>query len=134
MAENKNDSAKKKIELQRAKDKEKVRGRFRFHEVPGGILEFVYKAYKGDPVLEYKVSLGTELRDGEVYELPLGVARHLNSSGRIPENMHALDANGKNTVKLKRMVARYGFEPLDFTPVEEVGEPDTSPLYTIEPK
>ena len=63
------------LKYQRDKDREKVKGIFRFFECPGSELSFVYKAYKEDDV-EDDVEKFT-LIDGEIYTLPLGVAKHL---------------------------------------------------------
>jgi len=38
------------LKYQRDKDREMVRGIFRFHEVPGGLMSCVCKAYREAPV------------------------------------------------------------------------------------
>jgi hypothetical protein len=113
---------------QRDKDRELVKGIFHFYEVPNGILEFNLKIYKGDPVAFY------QLKDGEIYTLPLGVAKHLNTSGKYPEHEHALAPDGKqNIIKVGRMVSRYGFESLEFLPIEDIGDAEpVSSVYTAE--
>jgi len=45
---------KKELEYQRDKYREKVRGIFRFHEVPGGSMSFVYREFAGDHVEKYE--------------------------------------------------------------------------------
>lgn len=45
----------------RDKDRTPVRGKFIFHEVPGGKMDFPFRAYKGDPIETYHFT------DGEVY-------------------------------------------------------------------
>ncbi|HXB11352.1 MAG TPA: hypothetical protein VNZ45_05155, partial [Bacteroidia bacterium] len=62
----------------RDRDREKVKGIFRYHEVPGAAFAFCHRIYKEDPVEKYN------LLDGEMYELPLGVARHLNEACWYP--------------------------------------------------
>lgn len=114
------------------KDAEKVKGIFRFYELPGGILEFCYRKYKDEPLREFKCALNTELRDGQMYELPRGVARHLNSSGRYPEYEYIKDALGKDIMRIKRMVARYGFESTEFIEQDELPNPTPPTLYTVE--
>lgn len=114
------------------KDAEKVKGIFRFYELPGGILEFCYRKYKDEPLREFKCALGTELRDGQMYELPRGVARHLNSSGRYPEYEYIKDATGKDIMRIKRMVARYGFESTEFIEQDDLPNPTPPTLYTVE--
>ena len=101
----------------RDKDREKVRGIFRFYEVPGGVLEFMFRKHKGDPVEL------VSLRDGEVCTVSLGVARHLNSSGKYPEHAFKQQEDGKPAMEIGRMVRRYGFQSLEFTDVEGLDEP-----------
>ncbi len=96
------------LKFQREKDKEPVRGMFRFHEVPGGQLSFVYKAYKGDPVEKYL------LKDGQIYTLPLGVARHLNKNLKYPVHAYATDENGKPLQTIKTQKSRCSFQSLEF--------------------
>ena len=38
------------IKYQHDKDREPVKGIFKYYEVPGGCLEFNYRAYKEDPI------------------------------------------------------------------------------------
>ena len=63
----------------RDRDREKVNGVFRNYEVPGGVMDFVYREYKEDKVERYT------LKDGEIYSLPRGVVRHLNKNCWYPE-------------------------------------------------
>lgn len=64
---------------QRDKDREVVKGIFRFHECPGATMQFPYRAYKEDQVERY------DLTDGQIYSIPLGVAKHLNKNCWYPE-------------------------------------------------
>ena len=102
----------------RDKDREKVRGIFRFYEVPGGKLEFMFRKHKGDPLET------VSLKDGEVCTVSLGVAKHLNSSGKYPEHAFKQQENGKPAMEVGRMVRRYGFQSLEFTDVEGLDEPN----------
>ena len=105
---------KKVTNFQYLKDKmaEKVKGVFHFYERPGGTLSFDYKFFKGQPVEQYS------LNDGEKCELPLGVAKHLCTSGRYPIHENKLDENGKPVLAIGKNVARYSFESLEFTDIE----------------
>lgn len=67
------------LEEQRLRDRQPKRGIFKYHEVPGGVLRFPFKKYKEDPVEQF------ELFDGQIYTLPLGVAKHLNENCWYPE-------------------------------------------------
>jgi hypothetical protein len=115
------ESLAQKLAVQREKDKEMVKGIFRFHEVPGGKMGFSYKAYKGDKVERF------DLTDGQIYTLPLGVAKHLNKNVYYPIHSHALDENGFPTAKIGQKVRRCSFQSLEFVDVDEM-----PPLVTVE--
>ena len=118
----------KKIAYLRDKDKEMVRGKFHYHEVPGGVMSFTYKYWPGEQPANYT------LYDGEIYTLPLGVAKHLNKNVAYPQYGH-LDAgeigvqtglptslygvSGKN-MKITQMVRRCSFQSLEFVDIEDL--------------
>lgn len=118
---------KPKINLQymRDRDAEIVRGIFHFYEVPGGLLEFSYKCYKGDEVAKYS------LEDNKVYSIPRGVARHLNKNGWYPIHAHTVDEQGKPVARITQKVARYGFSSLEFFDSDDL-VPAGRPLMTVE--
>lgn len=103
----------KNLNYQRDKDSEMVKGIFHFYEVPGGSMSFNFKQYKGDPVQRY------DLVDGQVYTLPLGVARHLNKNGYYPIHQHLKDENGNVSMKVGQKVNRFGFQSLEFMDVDD---------------
>lgn len=110
--------AKKEVNLQYLKDKdaETVKGRFRFFERPEGALEFNYRRFKG--------TIDTyTLEDNKIYELPLGVARHLNRSGRYAIHERKVGADGKPSNVIGRIVARYGFDSLEFNDISDAINP-----------
>lgn len=97
------------------RDREKVRGVFRFYERPGGDMEFVYRGWPGDPVEKFTMI------DGQTYEIPLGVARHLNQNGWYPEYGYipggktVLVPGGQPTnMRVEKKTHRFGFQKLDF--------------------
>lgn len=104
------------LEAKRAEESKLVRGIFRFHEVPGGQMEFQYRKYKGDPIQKYS------MKDGEVYEVPLGVARHLNTNCWYPSYAHSDKASqevaGSAAVIIKEKIRRCSFQSLDFVESE----------------
>lgn len=114
------------LEQQRERDKKPVKGIFRFNEVPGGRMMFVYKKYKKDPLQKY------ELVDGEIYTLPLGVAKHLTQDVWYPENENVMDENGKVVARVGRKIRRCSFESLEFMDLEEL-TPDNSKVVIAEP-
>jgi len=105
---------KKNLRYQRDKDREKVRGIFRFHEVPGGSMNFVYKAYKEDPIERY------DFVDGQVYTIPLGVAKHLNKNCWYPEHQYLQDEDGKVSARVGKKVRRCSFQSLEFVDINEL--------------
>lgn len=105
-----------------------VKGRFRNHETPGGSTTIIVRKYPGIPAFE------KNMRDGEVYEIPLYVARHLQGydvtakavGGRINTCSYAvhgyktdrdgfpdknMDSGMSVPIIFKR---RYSFESLEF--------------------
>ena len=116
---------KKNLKYQRDKDREPVKGIFNFHEVPGGTMKFRIKLYKEDDVELF------ELRDGETYTLPLGVAKHLNKHGWYPVHAHAVDAGGKSIYKIGQKKRRFGFQSLEFIDPEDFSTVDPG-IITVE--
>jgi hypothetical protein len=111
------------------KDRELVRGIFRFHEVPGGSMKFVYKKYRGEPVERFT------LVDGQVYTLPLGVARHLNKNCWYPVHDFLLDEMGKwtnNQYRIQKKVRRCSFQSLEFVDIEDITPEGEATIYTAE--
>lgn len=113
------------LQYNRDRDAEIVRGVFHFYEVPGGLLEFVYKAYKGDEVEKYS------LEDNKIYSIPRGVARHLNKNLWYPIHGYATDETGKAVAKIGQKVARCGFSSLEFFDSDDL-VPEGKPLVTVE--
>lgn len=117
----------------RDRDREKVKGIFRYHECPGGIMSFVFKAYREDPVERF------DLIDGQVYEIPLGVARHLNKNCWYPEygfikgesSMSGVNPNAGNMMKITRKVRRCSFSSLEFIDTEDLS-PYGDNIVTVE--
>ena len=104
----------KRIKLLRDKYREKVKGIFRFYEVPGGSITFAYKEFKEDPVEKYTMI------DGGNYEVPLGVAKHLNKNGWYPRHKHAMDQNGIPVIDVGQKIRRFGFQSLEFVDTEDL--------------
>lgn len=122
------DSEKPKVNFKymRDKDREMVKGIFRFHEVPGGQMSFVFRAYKEDQVERF------DLIDGQIYTIPLGVARHLNKNCWYPEHAYQLDETGKPIMKVGRKVRRCSFQSLEFVDVEDLTPVGQGDIVTVE--
>lgn len=113
------------LKFQRDKDRELVEGIFKFYEVPGGKLTFVFKKYKGDPIERYTMV------DGQRYKIPLGVAKHLNTNGAYPVHAYKLNEKGLPQISIGKMVRRFGFQSLEFIDPRDL--PDPSPeIITVE--
>lgn len=115
------------LKMQRDKDRELVKGVFKYHENQGGVLKFSIKLHKEDQVETY------ELVDGGIYTLPKGVATHLNKNTYYPVYEHSRvskDVTGIPELKVKHKVYRTGFYPLDFVDVGEMEQ--QSHLVSVE--
>ena len=113
------------LRLKREQDRKSVRGKFIFHEVPGGKMDFVFRAYKGDPIAKYSMT------DGEILTVPLGVAKHLNSNCWYPAYDYKDDEAGRPTCKVTSKIRRCSFQSLEFIDVEGVA-PIGTPATGIE--
>lgn len=102
------------MKAMRDKDREMVRGKFIFHEIPGGQLGFSFKKWPGDPVETFN------LVDGQVYSLPLGVAKHLNKNCKYPIHAYAMDEDKKPYVKVQQWVRRCSFQSLEFIDLDDL--------------
>lgn len=129
----KKEQAKRTLRYQRDKDRETVKGIFRFFELPGGAMSFVIKIYKEDPVERY------DFMDGQVYSIPLGVAKHLNKNGWYPEYTYVAGEAGTQSafngmtgggMRIGKKVRRFGFQSLEFVDIEDL-QPAV-PLITVE--
>jgi len=92
-----------KFEQQRKEDARTVKGVFEFRDLPGGVLEFYDKKWKGEKIQFYK------LIDGEEYDLPISVVRKLNSECYMKENSHLLGPDG-NHIKTHKKKHRFAFK------------------------
>ena len=115
------------LNMQRDKDREPVKGVFKYHENQGGVLKFSIKLHKEDNVETF------ELVDGGIYTLPRGVATHLNKNTFYPVYEHSRvvkEASGIPELNVKQKIFRTGFYPLDFV---DVGESEQQAgLVTVE--
>jgi len=109
-------SVKKDLKYMRDRDREMVRGIFRFFEVPGGNMSFPFRKYKEDEVENFS------LNDGEIYTLPRGVAHHLSNNCWYPEHAYKMDDHGKPSIQITKKKRRCSFEPLDFMDAASLAE------------
>lgn len=121
----KKENVKPNYRYMRDKDREMVKGIFRFHEVPGGSMSFCYKAYKEDQVERY------DFVDGQIYTIPLGVARHLNKNIWYPIHTFSVDENGQRAQRIGEKVRRCSFQSLEFVDIEDL-TPVGKGIITVE--
>ena len=124
----KKEMPKEKINLRYIRDKhrEPVKGKFIFHEVPGGTLKFPFKEFKEDKTQNYT------LVDGQIYTIPLGVAKHLNKNCWYPVHAYVLDEYGKPTQQVGKKVRRCSFQSLEFVDVDDLTPVGSSDIVTVE--
>ncbi len=86
-----------------------VKGIFRCREPEGGNIKFCFRKYKWDAVKTY------HFYDGETYEVPLAVARHINQDCSYPIHRHIVDKDGNpQTDKRGKIKSRMNFESTEF--------------------
>jgi hypothetical protein len=128
--------ARQNIKFKRDKHREKVKGKFNFYEVPGGEMSFTFRTFKEDPIESFT------MQDGEIYEVPLGVAIHLNTNCWYPEyeylpgdGMQAAGAPVRgfsgHVQRITKKKFRCGFQSLEFLDIDELPQPNSS-VVTIE--
>jgi hypothetical protein len=86
-----------------------VKGIFRCRDPEGGTITFNFLKYKWDKTQKYTMS------DGEVYEIPLAVARHLNNNCSYAVHSHILGADGNPSLDKNKVKSRMNFEGLEFS-------------------
>lgn len=103
------------LRYQRDKNREKVKGIFKYYEVPGGAVSFVFKEFKEDPVERY------DFVDGKTYSIPLGVAKHLNKRGWYPVHEYISTEDGAS-MRVGNKVRRFGFQSLEFIDIDDLDQ------------
>jgi hypothetical protein len=116
---------KKDFKYLRDRDRELVRGMFRFFEVPGGTLAFPFRRWKEDKTETYTFV------DGEIYTIPRGVAWHLSNNCAYPEHAYKQDENGKSVAIISKKKRRCTFEPLDFMDISDLNELTPKDIETV---
>jgi hypothetical protein len=118
---------KEQLTFKRDKDRTLVEGKFTFHEVPGGELEFSARLHAGDQITNYK------FKDGDIVKTPLGIAKHLNTNISYPAYSFRDDAQGRPTQTITQSVRRCSFQSLEFLDIEGIAPVGTpiSPILNV---
>jgi len=89
-------------------------------------MSFPFKKYKEDPVENFT------LVDGQIYSVPLGVAKHLNKNCWYPVHAYMKDENGNPTMKVGQKVRRCSFQSLEFVDEVDLTPEGSSGIVTVE--
>lgn len=114
-----------KLQYMRDKDREVVKGRFKYYDCPGGEMKFPFRKYKGD-----QIEIHT-LCDGQIYTLPLGVIKHLNKDCFYIIHQHAVSKDGAPIQVIGKKVQRCEFIPMEFVDSEDLS-PTGSDIVTVQ--
>lgn len=101
-------TASERLTKARKEDEKLVKGIFKNVEAPGAEAMFSYRAYKEHPIQTFT------LQDGETYEIPLGVAKHINRQCRYTRAANLVDASGKPMIGSGKPIPRYEFISTDY--------------------
>lgn len=69
-----------------------VKGIFKNLECSGGKVEFPYKKYPQEEVTIFT------FEDGKTYDIPLGLARHINQNCRLPPHVRIKNLDGDDVI------------------------------------
>lgn len=108
LTEQEKKEASEKIEKARKEDAKLVRGVFKNLECPGGDVQFAYHAYKGEPTRVY------HMIDGREYEIPVGVAKHINRQCKYKKSKYLVDKDGNKMLTADTPIERYQFVSGEF--------------------
>jgi hypothetical protein len=87
------------------KDGEKlVKGIFEFVDAQGGWLDFSYRFYPGEPVRTCRIN------HGEIVDIPLDVAKHLNNVYKKVRTMRQMADQGQDVIT---KISRTRFIPME---------------------
>lgn len=115
----------KDLKYQRDRDREMVRGIFRFFEVPGGNMAFSFRKYREDEIETFS------LNDGEIYTIPRGVAHHLSNNCWYPESAYKMNEAGQHVTMVSKKKRRCSFEPLEFMDINDLNELTPANIETV---
>jgi len=112
----------KKYKSDWERDHKMVRGKFSYLDCPGGTLTFPYHKYPDDEPSNW------ELQDGQIYDLPYMVAKHLATDVFYQVHKYELDEHGRKSTRIGKKLHRTNFQKLDF----EDAEFSPSKIVTVE--
>jgi len=101
------------LEKQRQEESRLVKGVFQDSEVRGGSVTFPFKKFKGDEIKMYSFV------DGQEYEVPLAVVKHMNSGCFYEQDSYCKDLVTANGFPMKnpnpKRFHRFSFKVSEYT-------------------
>jgi hypothetical protein len=90
-----------------------VKGKFEFTDAQGGWFEFAYRFFKDDLLTTYRFV------HGEVTEIPMGLARHLNNTVRKVRNFGMGNAQRGGELPSRGLPSTFEIQSrIKFIPIE----------------
>lgn len=100
------EKTKEDIKKKMKEDSKLVKGIFEYVDAKGGYLSFNHRLYPDELIIKYT------LVDGETYDLPIGVVKHINNTKKKVTMLGPLDAAGHPTYKIQK-TSKIKFIPVD---------------------
>ncbi len=100
------------IKKMRKEHDKPIKGMFEFIDAQGGWIEFAYRCFKEDPIVQIR------LVHGEICELPMGIVRHLNNTIKKVRKYGADASRGLELGKGKLPTTYERQSRIRFTPME----------------
>ena len=97
--------AAEKIKKMQKEGEKLVKGMFEFIDAQGGWLDFSYRFYPGEPIRTVKIT------HGEVVDIPLDLAKHLNN---VYKKVRIMKENADKGQDVVNRYSRTRFTPMDF--------------------
>jgi hypothetical protein len=104
LSKEKKEEAKAKLNEQHKKNSKLVKGIFKNLECKGGIAQMHYREFPQDEIMYYT------FEDGKAYDIPLGLAKHINNNCAIAPHDYLIDVDGNKLVGPNKSKAQQRYE------------------------
>lgn len=98
----------KKLAAIRDENRQLIRGIFYDNEIKGGESEISFRLHANDGGIETR-----KFRDGDVYEIPLGLYKHFRDNCWYPIHEYAMNEKGVHMQVEGKKIRRFGFQAFD---------------------
>jgi hypothetical protein len=101
--------SKELMEKMRKEQSKLVKGMFEFVDAQGGWLDFTYRFFPGEPIMQF------HFVHGEICDVPLGIVKHLNNIVKKVRQMPTELPSGKKATEVSpvQKISRVRFTPMD---------------------